>query len=276
MAKKQAIQVGGRKEAQLAIVEESVVPQQSPQEQVYTPDDDAEYQRYSELLQGFFGKLTRWNNILMTVGFQWYKPTVKNEQGDPGGQIRGGFSVLRSDSGFSISPSSSDSAYVDVKHDSPNKVLEVGYDSYTKNYSRDFRTEQLDYSHIFIRPGRLAGEKFFTDLEGKPIRDVWIIAEDKGSLAGLTISANYPFSQKSHAPSIAEYQINRHTQTLTIKGGVNEEMMPIPYQIHLLDTIDRLIPDPTVTPQPERRAKQELGSPMQLPAPARRTRPPGR
>src|SRR6266700_3108589 len=58
---KRQIQVGGRKEVRLAVVESSGLAQEQ-QRQVFTPED-AVYQRYSELISGYLEKVARWHAI---------------------------------------------------------------------------------------------------------------------------------------------------------------------------------------------------------------------
>src|SRR5438105_183990 len=85
---KQKKQGGGRKEAPLAGVGSGLVAEQP--KKILTPED-AEYKRYSELLEGFFEKLLRWQEILKT---DEYKKDEKTRR----------FKVLSSPNGSYIVP----------------------------------------------------------------------------------------------------------------------------------------------------------------------------
>src|SRR5438270_10707395 len=81
--------VGRSKEAQLVVLGSKVVGEQQYKKTL--TQSEAEYIRYSELLQGFFQKITRWQKIAQAKEYQ------ENER------FRG-FSIFNSDNNLSIQP----------------------------------------------------------------------------------------------------------------------------------------------------------------------------
>src|SRR5436305_15027310 len=104
------IQTRGRKEAQLAINEGIVIPQQQPQ--VYTPDN-AEFHYYQELLKVFFEKLTRWKELL--AADEYLDDKIDR-------RLRG-FSVFRSAEGLTIKRGLVLNTL--MADDPPGKVLQI-------------------------------------------------------------------------------------------------------------------------------------------------------
>jgi hypothetical protein len=144
MAKRRR-QVGGRKEAPLAVVGSGLVPEQH--KKIFKPED-AEYQRYSELLQFFFEKFTRWQGVLSTEEY------IKDEERRSG-------SVFRLDTGFTMTPDTSM-----AKDDPANKILQI-----TNIMFNDPEPGLFD-TRFIIRPAP-AGKHLLIDPEdNKPLEPV--------------------------------------------------------------------------------------------------------
>ncbi len=220
---------------------------------VLTPVD-AEYQRYSELLNGFFEKLGRWQNILLKDGFKryWGGVIVEGKRYNSSS-----FGVFRTHNGeLSIAPHPPLAPYIveygnpmDYELDNPpNKVLRVGADYFYKEQPDhgDPGNDELRKMFMVIRPGR-AGIHLLTDPSGLPINHVEIVASNED-----VIDSAFPFL--SYSPDLAglkirsyatpsafvDYRFNKLAKTLTIKP--ERTPMTTAYQIHLFSTIDGLIP----------------------------------
>jgi hypothetical protein len=261
MATPKTQKLGSRKEAQLAIVEESAVAQRSPQKQVYTPED-AEFDHFSKLLTGFFEKISRWQETAQTQGYTYF------DNSD--------FSVFRSGNGFIIAPGTSLSdLFIREKQPNPqDRILDVSIVVSERPLPLFLTHPQPTDIDVFIWPGE-AGKQLFTDPEGKPLKDVSIKIYDgknwefnrpdeRGKVyTGLRISAAYP---SDLYPTVGcEYKLYKPTKTLII-----HQEMPEFYQNHLFNMIDVIIPGNTSpTPRLERRASTEIPAPKALP-PGRR------
>ncbi len=154
MTPRKTHQLGGRKEAPLAIVgsDDSDIVQQPSHSQFFTPEDAA-YDYYQELFKGFFEKFTRWKEILAA------------EEYEEGKEERRGFSVFRSNSGLSIQAGTTR-----VRDDPPDKILEV------RNHTYLNKTEPIIAlgEQFLIRPGQ-AGRHLLVDPEdGRSLEEVEI------------------------------------------------------------------------------------------------------
>jgi hypothetical protein len=246
-------QVGGRKEAPLAIVG-SQTSSNAQQEQIYTPNN-AEYHRYIKLLDGFFEKLTRWQDMLQPYVKPWER----------WGENFIAFSILHTSHGFIISPEHTFNPTYNVtpEDDPPNKVLQIAGEY---REISDYPDPAINGKHVdfTIEPGP-AGEQLLINPEGKPINQVDISVRDNGVLAELeiiidsTITAH--LKPRPYHQYHVRYQLNRQDQTLTVgqTDQTNMAAMSEAFQTQVFDTINRLLPagSTTATQQPEHGASSE-------------------
>ena len=245
-------QIGGRKEAPLAIVGTSNLGLQSQQEQVYTPNDP-EYHNYQTLLRGYFEKFTRWQEILTAEECQ------END-------LWRGFSVFRSDDGLFIKPGTTW-----VGDDPPNKILQVRVHSYIDDPKR----ERFGKEYI-IRSGQ-EGKHLLIDPDGEPLEMVRVNIGIQGDkyLAINTERLDITQDRRYYAYRQADYRF--YGDTLEVSHQYSwYDVMTDEMATNLINTIDALIPRaPVANQQPERRASQETQTLKAFP-PARIARLPGR
>jgi hypothetical protein len=129
--------VGRKEETPLEIAGSSILGSDQQREHVFTPEE-AEYQRYSELLRGFFEKFFRWQEILAADECQ----TLVGHRG---------FSVYRSEIGSIIRPGWSLEETDDFKDQ--NEILRI-----------DSQMVSLRTIQFNIRPMQ-AGRHLLTDPE---------------------------------------------------------------------------------------------------------------
>src|SRR5207302_87809 len=105
-------------------------------------------------------------------------------------------------------------------------------DGSTKNFrkGRDFKKEELKSIHLTIRPGP-AGMQLLTDPDGKPIPEVWILADTEYPLLGRRLSKEAPSSPAWLGISAfvdprvgVDYKFNRQSQILTIEHWPDARM----------------------------------------------------
>src|SRR5260370_13136396 len=145
-------QVGGRKEAPLAVVGSNELDSSQQHEKILTPED-AEYLRYSELLQGFFQKITRWLKIAQAEKYQ----------GDERERV---FSVIRSDNTLSIKTGTTW-----IGDDTPDKVLQVRSHTYLDINVPEFKALGEEF---LIRPGQAEKQLLVDPEDGKPLEEIEI------------------------------------------------------------------------------------------------------
>ncbi|HVB23829.1 MAG TPA: hypothetical protein VNG51_17970 [Ktedonobacteraceae bacterium] len=202
---------------------------------VYAPTD-AEFQRYCELLGGFFEKFTRWQEILQVKGkkdYEWLE-----------------LSILRSGNDFSIVPGTSV-----AKDDLPNKILEL--------------RQRIDYSDpdighfgasFFIRPGS-AGEQLLTDQEDEtPLESVKIkVGTQPPVWKGIKVETERP---AENPKVVRDYHYNYRAASYDFWGNTLKVSHQYPHPLYgvmtdgmatsLINTIDALIPKVTPVSQQAR------------------------
>jgi hypothetical protein len=263
MPKKQVIQVGGSKEAApLAIGGNGDVGHQSPQERIFTPED-AEFQRYSDLLKGFLGIAARWQEIFRQ---EQYRTRDKGNDPQGGESYRSGFEVLQTPQGLIIAH------VVGDPHNSrkapANRVLYAESDNLLVPPDEDGNYGGKEV-HMLFRAGQ-AGKQLFVDPEGEPLDRVGIgvCSFWSGNWLRMTIDAlggdlrDIKYQLKEGALEVSRYY----------SPYANSALMPEAYQAHIFNTIDALIPGsrlPTV--QTGDSTRPETQTPKQLPLAWRRT-----
>src|SRR6266700_931352 len=140
MAKRNTQQLGGRKEAPLAVGGSGNVAQE--QERAVFVPNDAEYHRYSELLKGFFEKLIRLQGVLSAEEY------LREEE------RRSGI-VFRLDTGLIMTPVTSKE-----KYNPANKILKIS------NFTDRHPKPGLFGTRVFISSAP-AGKHLLVDPSGK-------------------------------------------------------------------------------------------------------------
>ena len=242
MAKKQVIQVGGTKEAPLAIVGGDAVSEQ---------EEDASYDRprqIRELWGGFLVKFIKWQAVIDEEGYEVEKG-------------KRGLEVFVTPNGLHI-------AKPGETHKPEDKLMEM----------RSERQDEGESGHrlmLTAKPGP-AGEKVFIDLDGMPIKEAKVIIDYgwHGKYQAVNINATVPSSYGTGSLEIVRGKFLESIRgEVSVTSGHNREYyMSEKYATQLLNTIDCFIPGaqpPTL--QTGSRATSELQTPKALPAPRRRT-----
>lgn len=270
MAKRKTQQVGGKKEVPIAVVDRSGGGQEQHR-QVCTPKD-AEFQRYSELLKGFFEKFTRWQAVLKTDVYEdkeRYMNCFLHEETWAG-------SVFRVDTDLIMTPATS------LEEDDPqNKILQIRSE-YMETAPEVFNTEFL------IRPAPAGKQLLFDPKDGMPLTEIRINVLDNTKLVGfsqgsksLLIATRRPEGDPQNNRDDRElfsklrrvdYSFQENTLRVSHKFNTVHDVMTDEMAIYLINTIDALIPGSTIpTQKQERRTNIEISAPKALPPERRRT-----
>jgi len=231
----QDTQTGGRKEAPLITVGNPDLVSDHQQKQIFTPEDVG-YQRYSELLTGFFVKCIRWQKILAAEEFQ------EDDR-------RYGFSVFRSYDGLSIKPGTTNE-----ENDPPDKILQVRsiirvdipdfgkYGAYP-----EFRKYRAFRTQFLIRPGLAASHLLVDPEDGQPLKRVEIsigLEETHVSMKNIEIRTERRDIEREEgyfAYRSADYRLSKDTLEVQHKCSWFD-VMTDEMATSLINTIDSLIP----------------------------------
>lgn len=238
MSSKKKLQ-GGRKEAPLEVVGSNDV---APSQDTSPTTEEKEQQSYRDLLNGFFEKLTRWQEIHED---KKYHRNSDDKFSD--------FEVLQTSQGLTISPLNENSPLEkDAKWGKvpPNRVLVM-----TRAINIDDPERHVFNREFIVRPGQ-AGEHLLVDSEGRPLNKIEIkVAGHKlARLNSLIISTEYAqytntMEDRYKGVDYGQIKISRYLWF---------PLMSDEYATHLFNTIDALIPGSTSPiQQPERRASKE-------------------
>jgi hypothetical protein len=251
----------GRKEAPLVVVGSHKVGDDQQREQTIL-FNDAEYTSYTKLLKSFFNKLSRWQEI--------FDDNSKSYTHQPflfiGALERyRNFDVVQTPTGDlafgSIDP---DQVY---GKETPTEVIHM-----SRNIMGDDPKHNEYYRIFSSRPG-LVGKHLFVDPDGKPLQEIKITVANNDLYRELTIDAEYPPEVITKPTRHIAKTYSLRENSLFIERYLFHQMMTDAYAVHLISTIDALIPSSTTpTPQPDRKASQGTPIPNALP-PARRRKP---
>ena len=244
-------QEGGSTEAPLAIVGSIGLGRNQQDEPSFFTPEDAEFQRYSELIQGFFEKFARWKEISMADEYQ-----IKLEEDKDYNFIRGqAFDVLSSLHGPYIKP---------ISNNPPDRLL-----------SMEIKSEKPDPQHgsfleeFIVKPGQ-AGRQLLVDPEDHtPLEHVYItISAPFQAYYPTTLNRYFRalgISTKREGTVPGLENNHRHggytlwvgTNTLEVSHGAFYSIeMTDEMTTYFINTIDALIPQ--VNPQlPEQPAGEQ-------------------
>jgi len=245
------------------------VPHGLDQTKIYVPTD-AGYNYYTELLQGYFEKLTRWWNI--TKAFEKDLPCDSEREYPPDYEsYDSGFIVVQTPDGLAIR---SEPPSLTMFPKNPDLVLRA----WTPRTRGDISKNHIS-SHITFLPG-LAGEKLLVDAENARIVSAEFTAIQFTPRGESTLTRNLSIDTELTDDTLSrrtgldyrEYpgkslyitylfkdnmlQITRGNGWAPI--GMSDEGMSDAYTTHLFKTIDDILKRATsLTPQTENRAISE-------------------
>jgi hypothetical protein len=265
--KRQARQVGGKKEAPLAVVGESVVPHQTD-DQIHLEPSQLEYIRYSELLRSFQAKLQRWQAVICTP------ENLERKKGDVGMpstlELQWRVDIAYpSDRPYIIPkdtllPPKGIVSIVAASGDRGlGKYLNIDTGGFTDPYTHkeildiQFDIEQRTY-HFLPKPQK-------DDTMAEPFYHSLLVTKDYGEALEFSINN---LEGKLHL------EVGRNRR---VPAKDRETILSVDHAAALFNFMDTIIPSSSTShiSQPDSRATPELQSPKALP-PARRTRPPSR
>ena len=240
--------------------------------------EDVEYTGYVELLQGFLQKFTRWQEVAKEEKYLFsYHPLGY----EPGSTIiteswRSRFEVFQTSQGIDIGPVHDDSD--DERELKLNRILyaDISYDHSQPHGSRPDRKGTYGNTTVMMKfKAGFAGKQFLVDPDKEPLEAISIDVDSYwvDEWRELGMHAVYPNKPYPQTPS-RDIQYVFNDNTLKIAKWFpyleNSVSMPAAYQMHMINTIDALIPTTnSSTPQNERRGGTEPPKPKSL-SPAQR------